>query len=256
MKKKRVKWIVLLMFAVISLSGCDDVKNFLVTESSMTQEAKKALRAKYGEQFEIYDVYSDTQGTFVAMCSPTSDPSVVFEAQIWKDGEGVIKDHYIEGIVDSQIEQYLYEKFDQFCPECYIVSHAFSMRRESVNIDEVTMTSYAQMAMEPSSNVRIYIPVASWRDETTKEEYDYFATEIPQAMSNQIIPHLTFGIYGVNSETMDDIVDYWNKHTKAYWDYEELVAGYKELGFGYPDDEINISFSEYNTLKKEIITNK
>ena len=190
------------------------------------------------------------------MCSPANNPSVIFEAQIWKDGKGVIKDYYIEGIVDSEIEQYLHDKLDRFWPGCYIVSQAFSMGRESIDIDEVTMTSYAQIAMEPSSNVRIYIPIAGWRDETTQEEYDYFATEIPLEMSDQIIPHLTFGIYGVNPETMDDVVDYWNKHAKAYWEYEELVAGYKEVGFGYPDGEINISFSEYNTLKEEIITNE
>ncbi|MCM1090899.1 MAG: hypothetical protein NC092_07315 [Butyrivibrio sp.] len=67
--------------------------------------AQKELQMKYGEEFIIRNVYSESPSSLYVHCSPASDEDVVFRAEIWRDGRGVAYDEYIEGIIAREIEK-------------------------------------------------------------------------------------------------------------------------------------------------------
>ena len=56
MKKCKIGILLILLMLCVSLTGCNEWKNYFHTEASLSRVAEKSLEEKYNEEFIIHDV--------------------------------------------------------------------------------------------------------------------------------------------------------------------------------------------------------
>lgn len=84
---RRITVIMVMVCLMIGQSGCTGI--FDSTKSEV-RIAKKVLKEKYNEDFEIITLGGHwgtlTNDTFTVKCYPVSDPDCIFKAEIQKEG--------------------------------------------------------------------------------------------------------------------------------------------------------------------------
>ncbi len=58
-------------------------------------------------------------------------------------------------------------------------------------------------------------------------------------------------LYFVDDETFKEAEQYLKTHSKCDSSFDKIVKQYKDIGFGYKDGIINISYEEYESLRME-----
>ena len=91
MKNKRNIYLGLILFSIIFFVGC----NTMSTEQRK-ERLKELLRNKYGEEFEIRELYDS--GAVKAWCYPQKDSLLLFKAGAMLKMEEISNDDYLQTI--------------------------------------------------------------------------------------------------------------------------------------------------------------
>jgi len=108
----RVKWLTLMVlsvFLMIGVTGCMN-ESKMISRKDWPETAEKLLQEKYGESFKVVSIGNSygtgTDLTFTVYCHPVKDETVLFEAEIYKSGQG-IEDDYLTSLMSVMIEKEL-----------------------------------------------------------------------------------------------------------------------------------------------------
>jgi hypothetical protein len=121
MKKWRsIAVIIVMVCLMIGQSGCTGI--FDSTKSEV-RIAKKVLKEKYNEDFEIITLGGRwgtlTNDTFTVKCYPVSDPDCIFKAEIQKEGHYVF-DEYVSTRVCKRLKTEIEEMMNGVQVSAYI----------------------------------------------------------------------------------------------------------------------------------------
>ena len=121
MKKWRsIAVIIVMVCLMIGQSGCTGI--FDSTKSEV-RIAKKVLKEKYNEDFEIITLGGRwgtlTNDTFTVKCYPVSDPDCIFKAEIQKEGHYVY-DEYVSTRVCKRLKTEIEEMMNGVQVSAYI----------------------------------------------------------------------------------------------------------------------------------------
>lgn len=268
MRKIRVQVVSVLLLLILLLTGCSsEVKNYVHTDIGLKNEAENALQEKYDEAFVIKAVWTESQTTFHAICAPTKDESIVFEAEIYKDGRGVYDDEYIQALVADQIEDRMQNKVGNIFEDCYVVAHFYgstpSLEELMESVDEpksleyfknMTVEEYYALDSDVRLGIKIFVNNSNLKydEETVLEEFKCFA----RLFEDEPMQNAGFSGYCVDEDTMNECKEYFLKESKARGTFDEIIIGAEEFGFGFNDGIINVTFEEYYAERKDGKTNE
>lgn len=259
----------LLLFCLF-LSGCNKkMKNYFYTESSLKRVAAKTLKKKYGEEFEIYYAWPRDRTIFYVICSPKRDKDVVFEAQIYKDGSGIFDDEYLQGVVSKQLSERIQAKLQGvFGNDCYVKAHFYgglptidelmeTYEGEAPSYDyfkNLTVEEYYQLDEDPYLGFKIIVnrENLNYSEEEAREEFKCLS----ELFDNEPMKEAGFSGYFVDEATLNECKEYFQKNNKARGDFKDMIEDAVEFGFGISNENINITFEEYNEARKEVGTNE
>ncbi len=258
MRKKRIRALGMLLAMCLLLSGCGSWKNYVYTDESLMREAAEALEEKYGEEFVIHNVWEKSQKMFFATCSPKDDTEVLFKADVYKDGRGVMADGYAQGIVAKEIKEKLEGDFQGLYDNCYTRVEMFNYYNlpEFDKVKEITLEEYSAQVAIDFVAVDVFIPLSEISNELIEEEWDLFSGKIQDMVISGIIPNISVSLYFVDDVMMEQCKAYYEKHTTYSSDFKNQLDEYSEISFAYTENEINKTYEEYRELRMEVETNE
>ena len=119
-KWRSIAVIIVMVCLMIGQSGCTGI--FDSTKSEV-RIAKKVLKEKYNEDFEIITLGGRwgtlTNDTFTVKCYPVSDPDCIFKAEIQKEGHYVF-DEYVSTRVCKRLKTEIEEMMNGVQVSAYI----------------------------------------------------------------------------------------------------------------------------------------
>ena len=248
MRKVRIKVLAILLLFCMLLSGCNEWKNYIHTDASLTRAAEKALEKKYDEEFIIHKVWVACQTTFYAVCSPKSDEEVVFEAEIWKDGRGVYQDEYAEGVVAQCIAKKISPEVEEVYGKCFVSPRVFHSEKEFASVEKLTLEDYMNEVKDADGLIRVFVMKGTVSDREMEKEYKY----ISEKLSVGIMQNMTCSIYFVDDVTMSLCREYFHNNSYIRSRFDEIIGDCKYFGFGYHDGKINKTYEDYKKLRVEV----
>ena len=247
MKKNRFKVMGILLLFCLLLSGCSgNWKDYFYTEESLKREAQRALEEKYDEEFVIHDVWTVTQSAFSAMCSPKKDMDIVFEVELYKDGSGMYKDEYVQGVVSKKMSERLYDKLKLvFGDDCFVKTHFYGfpppieklMERyegEKPSLEyfkNLTVEEYYELNEDPYLSLWIMVNKEKLDDseEQIKAEYECLSL----LFNNEPMQNAGCGCYFMDKDMLDECKSYFQKEDGGAGGFNNVVKEEVEFGFGY-----------------------
>ena len=257
-------YIIILFFFSFYLSGCD-YRNYIYTEDSLKRVAEKSLEDKYDEKFVIHRAWDKNQTMFFADCSPKDNPDVIFRCDIYKNGNGIIDDGYLQGLIAQEINDILINDFKKMFGNCY--TRPFIMNYYNVpafeNVKEVTLREYAEEAGLSVNDVgyNVYVDVSEISNESIDEECSYFEKKIPDMIKKQLIPDLRVHIYFTTSDLIMKCKNYYNTHWDSDFDLDNELDKYSNISLVYENGKLekiyegrafNEKYVDYKIFRKKI----
>ena len=154
MKKWRsIAVIIVMVCLMIGQSGCTGI--FDSTKSEV-RIAKKVLKEKYNEDFEIITLGGRwgtlTNDTFTIKCYPVSDPDCIFKAEIQKEGHYVY-DEYVSTRVCKRLKTEIEEMMNGVQVSVYV--HAVPSSNDGTDSN----VSYEEFVKENKVHFGIYLVI-------------------------------------------------------------------------------------------------
>ena len=145
--------IIVMVCLMIGQSGCTGI--FDSTKSEV-RIAKKVLKEKYNEDFEIITLGGHwgtlTNDTFTVKCYPVSDPDCIFKAEIQKEGHYVF-DEYVSTRVCKRLKTEIEEMMNGVQVSAYIEAVPYSNDGTDSNV------SYEEFVKENKVHFGIYLVI-------------------------------------------------------------------------------------------------
>mgnify|MGYP001648144398 FL=1 len=154
MKKWRsIAVIIVMVCLMIGQSGCTGI--FDSTKSEV-RIAKKVLKEKYNEDFEIITLGGHwgtlTNDTFTVKCYPVSDPDCIFKAEIQKEGHYVY-DEYVSTRVCKRLKTEIEEMMNGVQVSVYV--HAVPSSNDGTDSN----VSYEEFVKENKVHFGIFLVI-------------------------------------------------------------------------------------------------
>ena len=150
---RRITVIMVMVCLMIGQSGCTGI--FDSTKSEV-RIAKKVLKEKYNEDFEIITLGGHwgtlTNDTFTVKCYPVSDPDCIFKAEIQKEGHYVY-DEYVSTRVCKRLKTEIEEMMNGVQVSVYV--HAVP----SSNDGTASHVNYEEFVNENQVHFGIYLGI-------------------------------------------------------------------------------------------------
>ena len=229
-------YFIIIFFLSFNLSRCD-YRNYFYTEDSLKRVAEKSLEEKYGEEFVVHRAWDRSQTMFFADCSPKDNPEVIFTADIEKNGDGVVDDGYVQGLVAKQVDDILKPEFENFFGYYYTMPYNLSYYNEPTfkNIKDITVEEYIDKAKMTSMPYYIYVDMTKITGESIDEESELFEKDIPQMITNKEIPDMSIHIYFTTGELVDQCKEYFSEHVEIDYDLNKEIEKYNYINIKYED---------------------
>ena len=150
---RRITVIMVMVCLMIGQSGCTGI--FDSTKSEV-RIAKKVLKEKYNEDFEIITLGGHwgtlTNDTFTVKCYPVSDPDCIFKAEIQKEGHYVY-DEYVSTRVCKRLKTEIEEMMNGVQVSVYV--HAVPSSNDGTDSN----VSYEEFVKENKVHFGIYLVI-------------------------------------------------------------------------------------------------
>lgn len=261
MKRIRIISVLEIVLCCILLCGCD-YRNYIYTEDSLKNVAKKSLEEKYGEEFVIHRVWNKSQTVFFADCSPKDNSEVVFRADIRKNGEGIVSDGYAQGVVAKEVDDVLKDDFKELFGECCTEPAMINYYNVPTfeNASEVKVDEYLAEVNLNDMMYSVYINATAISNESIDEEYRFIATEIPDKINKKKIPDLRLRLFFITDDLMRKCKNFLSTNVELDSDLYFEVDKYPEITIEYKNGSISEvyegfideKYGEYQELRKNI----
>jgi len=215
-------------------------------------------------------VWVVTQSAFEAMCSPKNDKDVVFEIALFKDGTGMYRDEYMQGIVSKQLSERVQAKLQKvFGNDCYVKANFYGGLptvedlmelhggKASVKdcLKNLTVEEYYKLDEAPYLALWIMVDKEKLDDseEKIRAEYECLST----LFDNEPMQNAGCGCYFMDEDILEQSKNYLQKKDSATEKFRNIMEEEaSEFGFGYNDGAINKNFEDYNEIRKEVGINE
>lgn len=229
-----------------------DPEEFIYTEESGIEMAKKALRKRYGEEFIVHNVWSEASNKFYVDCSPVSNEEVVFEAALWKDGSGIMFDEYIQGVIARKVSDRFQEELGQIFDDCYVHSAVppYGVTLKVDNVHDTTIEQYVEKDKEEYGVagpwvICIFINLEREQEGDVERAYDYFKQVGSELIRKEQTPDIYFDIYGVDEETRNWCENYFSVNATERDEFTSMEAKNPYFSIRYKKGKIKQTFEEY-----------
>ena len=168
-----LKLFILILVAIIPFIfwGCGTMSN-----GQREKRLKELLRNKYGEDFEIRELY--VTGKVDAWCYPVNDPTMIIKVDTTLNMDEIGMDNYIQSIICRQIDNELTPSFQQVFKGCYLSSHNFYGNTNDYYdyYNSINMKSFAQYVQKKGSKdcytISVFIDIDSISSNNVLFEYE------------------------------------------------------------------------------------
>lgn len=215
MKKKKGRGIalyVIILILLFILAGCTGLEN------SKEKIAKKGLKEKYNEDFEVYEI-NGSGYDWVATVSPVNRPDILFKASFLSDGS-VESDGYYYSYVMYEIKKTIEKDLKHFYPNSYIrIKEIYMFRKEGDESDfrEKTLeeliseATFETISGNSGCIIEVYMDKDSGSIKDYEAEYKYYTEIIGEhVLEGKMLP-VTVAYYLVEKTVLKKIEDYYKK---------------------------------------------
>lgn len=214
---------IILMLSMFGAIGCAKVED-IPKEVRITKEM---LSEKYDETFEIKQVGQRwgamINGTFKAIAHPTSDPSLIFEAIVDKEGTYII-DGYMTEIALKSIENLIQEKL---MPDLSNV--VIEVNTSTKTFDEVDLNITADTFISQKPNalyaVYLYLPTETFSKINATE----FSETIVNVIKDVNLKNGNLFLIPADENQMQAIAAYQLEHVYHDMVFYDIIDESKEL---------------------------
>lgn len=244
MKKRRkfILMIILVLAGAILLINC----NFV--EPVQYRYAKKLLKEKYNEEFEVLDTWGNGGKSYYALCYPVRDRSLLFEGNFALDHSD-FRDEYDKAIFSNEVKKMVQPKLRDIFQECYVYPSVISRESGITDKTDITIESFIKATESPGVLLIVAVNNDKYLQDDYSEEYKKIITCMDEMSDINISP--TLALYFLPEERYKQYVDYFKNNIKMQGEFSNIVSGYPDFGFGYKDEKPNESEAEYVKLRKE-----
>jgi len=223
-KKKIVRFFLLFFFTIIVVIcfGC----NKPMTTESKKQRMKELLKNKYGEEFEVRELY-DT-GRIEAWCYPINNQSIIFEAHSETDMEVLGNDDYLQTVVGKQIDEKFQIPAEKAFGPCIVSTNiALGGTKDisSASADTVTFDTLLNYEKEKGLGNTIYINVYIENDSNASSEPNeyYFIREVGGFMERYELRDSVLILYFGDGHFIKDV-----KNALAEFGWSTSASGFSD----------------------------
>ena len=215
--------VVLIALGMILMEGCK-------LGLSREEITKNALKNKYGEEFNVYEIEVDGS-EWNATVSLVNNPEILFWTTV--DSDGTVKyDDYYHAYVGYLMEKQLREDLEQFFPDAFIHVWRISMRWEGGNddfrnmpLEDVIAKSSMEGIMTSGCHFYIFIDKQKGTKKNYEGEYEYFTKTVDDYIDkNKMIP-LIVTFVKVDSDTINRVKEYVSKDLDYDGVFEKEILG-------------------------------
>ncbi len=244
MKKRRkfILMIILVLAGAILLINC----NFV--EPVQYRYAKKLLKEKYNEEFEVLDTWGNGGKSYYALCYPVRDRSILFEGR-FNTEKTTFRDEYDRAIFSKEVKEIIQPKLTKIFPECYVYPSVLSKESGITDKTDITIESFIKATESPGVLFIVAVNNDKYLQDNYPEEYKKIITCMDEMSDINISPSLA--LYFLPEERYKQYVDYFKNNIKMQGEFSNIVSGYHDFGFGYKDGKPNESEIEYVKSRKE-----
>ena len=270
-KKKIVRFFLLFFFTIIVVIcfGC----NKPMTTESRKERMKELLKDKYGEEFEVRELY-DT-GTIESWCYPVNNPSIIFKADTDSDMKEIKSDFYLQNIVCRQVEDQLQMVFENVFGKSFVSAHiSTSNTNNYINprYSDITLKLLEDYYEKEGIGGRIAISVFVDKEEllinNENNEYDLIKENIWERVKDGEYPNTHFSIFVGDDKNLlnakkileeqnwdsrgntEDIFDVLNNFTEIDFYFDNQGNGYI-----YTPEKNIMSPENYRKVREEFLAN-
>lgn len=222
------------------------------TEINREKHTKQLLSEKYGEEFEVLDTWSNGGNAYFALCYPTADRDLLFEASFNLKSKK-FRDEYPQSIVSKELKTIVTPKLNNIFGECYSCPFIGSVDSKITNKSDVTIENFVIKTKSydgPSSFYNIAVNCNKLFSDDFTKEYESL-TQCLREME-EIGFDSVFHIYFLPEKSYFNFIEYYKTHYQVRGSFDEIIKGSVEIGFGYRDGKLNITEDEYIELRKEV----
>ncbi|MCM3694304.1 hypothetical protein [Neobacillus niacini] len=241
---RKVKIAALSFFVIISLLGVSGCMNFFSKGEDRADIAKRLLKEKYNEDFSIYgsgEGYGTLTGdTFKVVASPEGNKDLLFEAKVQKEGKWMI-DEYVEALLEDEIKQTASDKIRELTDNFFMKVY--------VGFADTDYTDKSKVSLEDFSKRYTNVPIVLTLllDKTAVANIDAEKEfQVYQELFAEKLPlNAALEIYYTDTETIQKSEEYFKKNAETYNDFDQMLEGFKENGFGVNEGQINIPLNQF-----------
>ena len=257
MKKKRFKWIAVLLIICVFLAGCG-IRLHAYTDSELKQVAAQLLEEKYGEEFVVYHTWSRSSTTFFADCAPADETEIVFELIAEKNGDALLADGYVLGILEQQIKDVLQPEVQEVFPKSF--QRGKFMQYTNVpwveQLQEYTLEDYMNKADNDFVIYEIYVDNISNIQNDLDIEYEFLSKVVSDKIMGGDIPNICIHLFFVDSEMLGECKEYYSTVYNRKDQFAEDLKAYNDFFIKYKEGIIEMTFDQYKEQREEINTNE
>jgi hypothetical protein len=202
------------------------------------------LKEKYNEDFSIYtsgEGYGTLTGnTFKVVASPEGNKDLLFEAKVQKEGKWMI-DEYVEAVLEDEIKQTASDKIRELTDNFFMKVYVGFADTDYTDKSKVSLDDFSKRYTNVPIVLTLLLDKTAMANIDAEKEFqvyqDLFAEKLPI--------NAALEIYYTDTETIQKSEEYFKKNAETYNDFDQMLEGFKENGFGVNEGQINIPFDQF-----------
>jgi hypothetical protein len=240
---RKVKTTAMSLLVIIALLGMSGCMNFMFGPSR-ADIAKKVLKEKYNEDFSIFASGEGfgtlTGNTFKVVAAPVGNEDLMFEAKVQKEGKWMI-DEYAEALLEDEIKQITSDKVRELTDDFFLKVYVGFADTDYTDKSKVSLEDFSKRYTNVPIVLTLLLDKTAMANIDAEKEFqvlqELFAEKLPIRASLEI--------YYTDTETIQKSQEYFKKNAETYDDFDQMLAGFKENGFGVNEGQINIPFDQF-----------
>lgn len=240
---RKVVTSILMIFLALGMNGCS------IFGPGRDDIAKKLLKEKYNKDFEIL---SSGEGygilpydTFKVVAAPKSNHDLLFEAEVEQEGAYMI-DEYVEALVEDEVKQITSSKISELTDEFFIKVYAAYGGTEINDKKSVSLGKFRSISPDTPLVITLLLDKNKMAAINAEKEYrvlqELFLEELPYNAATEI--------YYTDGDILKKAEEYFKKNAETYGDFDDMIEGYKDNGFGFNAGQINVSLDQFKQQRQ------
>jgi hypothetical protein len=241
---RKVKIAALSLLIIISLLGVSGCMSFFSKGEDREDIAKRLLKEKYHEDFSIYgsgEGYGTLTGnTFKVTASPEGNKDLLFEAKVQKEGNWMI-DQYVEALLEDEIKQTASDKIRELTDNFFMKVYVGFADTDYTDKSKVSLADFSKRYTNVPIVLTLLLDKTAMATIDAEKEFQVYQ----ELFAKKLPLNAALELYYTDAETIQKSEEYFKKNAETYSDFDEMLEGFKENGFGVNEGQINIPLNQF-----------